>query len=299
MESTVKLTALVTVTLVAIGAWADAPILAGQSAQPLTAGAESSDDLTFSSVSLKRNLTNPGPSHSNLLPNGGVDVLNQSVFDLIKMAYRDASVERGTLPSWVMTERYDLVATSPVTGAATFQQQQAMLRALLRERFNLRAHVRVHLEPAYDAVLARPDGQLGPGLSPSPVDCAAREKAIGSADTHAIAERPRNAPPEGPPEDCTSRTVNGVTEGDVRWPTPLMILTAFGVDGRRVVDKTGLKGYYRIHLVQPTRTGRGGDTAGTAGQTPDVFEQLGLTLEESEAPVLTLIVDRVERPRTD
>jgi uncharacterized protein (TIGR03435 family) len=90
--------------------------------------------------------------------------------------------------------------------------------------------------------------------------------------------------------------VNGVIEGDVRWPGAISLL--FGLGGPRVVDKTGLKGYYRIHLVQPNGPGRR-DAAGTADETPDMLEQLGLALEESEAPVLTLIVDRVERLKAD
>jgi uncharacterized protein (TIGR03435 family) len=156
------------------------------------------------------------------------------------------------------------------------------------------------MEPAYDLVLARPDGQLGPGLSPSPVDCAAREQAISTAEARAIvAQGLRNASPEAPPAACSARSLNGVIEGDLKWPGALTMLIPFTI-GRRVIDKTGLTGYYRVHLEIAVRQPGADSTAGDITDPPDLFtalpSQLGLKLEDSKINVNTLIVERLEKP---
>jgi uncharacterized protein (TIGR03435 family) len=48
-----------------------------------------------------------------------------------------------------------------------------MLRTLLVERFNLRAHVDQREMPTYDLGLANANGTLGPGLRRSTIDCDA------------------------------------------------------------------------------------------------------------------------------
>ena len=67
----------------------------------------------------------------------------------------------------------------------------------------------------------------------------------------------------------------------------MLLNTPFGMANRQIVDKTGLTGFYRVRLV-------------SGGPSPDIVsavqDQLGLTLQESERTVYTVIVDRVERP---
>ncbi len=71
--------------------------------------------------------------------------------------------------------------------------------------------------------------------------------------------------------------------------------------GRPIVDKTGLKGSYRIKLqFDRIFVQRGPDLAPTANALPTVFaalpEQLGLKLESSKAQRDVLVIDRLERP---
>ena len=65
---------------------------------------------------------------------------------------------------------------------------------------------------------------------------------------------------------------------------------------RTVVDKTGLKGAYDLHLRWAQ------DLTGVPGNdsVPSIFtaleEQLGLKLQPNKGPVKTLFVDHLERP---
>jgi uncharacterized protein (TIGR03435 family) len=291
-----KPVALVLVALTGIVVSAADPRDADTIAQTPTVGAPSAQGLRFAAVSLKPNKTNPGPYSSDALPNGGYRIVNESVHELIMLAY-GASVDRKSEPDWLWNERYDLSATSPLTGNASREQRQAMMLALLEERFNFKAHLESHQEPAYDLVLARADGQLGPGLQPSAVDCAALNQLSSAAATE-VAARLRTLSADAPPPDCTARTRGNVLEGDLQLSSLAMFLTLpGGIVGRPVVDKTGLTGLYRVHLV----ANRGGRSATAADvDAPDIFsaleDQLGLKLEESQRTVYTVIVDRIDRP---
>ena len=79
------------------------------------------------------------------------------------------------------------------------------------------------------------------------------------------------------------------------------------VMGRTVVDKTGVKDLFDVHLaflpdgstpaVPPPPPGA---MASTDSQYPSIFtaiqEQLGLRLESTKGPVDVLVIDHVERP---
>jgi uncharacterized protein (TIGR03435 family) len=66
-----------------------------------------------------------------------------------------------------------------------------------------------------------------------------------------------------------------------------------GEVGPRVVDQTGLDGYYEMSL-------RHRDDRDTNPELPSVVvalsEQLGLKLEPTRTTVETIVVDRIERP---
>jgi uncharacterized protein (TIGR03435 family) len=65
--------------------------------------------------------------------------------------------------------------------------------------------------------------------------------------------------------------------------------------GRRVVNRTGLDGYYEMSLRH-----RDERVAGDDSDLPTVFtalsEQLGLRLQSARTTVETIVIDRAERP---
>ncbi len=68
-----------------------------------------------------------------------------------------------------------------------------------------------------------------------------------------------------------------------------------------MIDNTGLQGYFTYDIeYEPVNLG---DAAPEPSKLPSIFtalqEQLGLRLESGRAPVVVLVIDRIERPTPD
>ncbi|HVG55512.1 MAG TPA: TIGR03435 family protein [Vicinamibacterales bacterium] len=261
------------------------------------------NDLRFEVVSIKRNRSNAlGSNGSSERPDGGFTLLNAPIMTLIGRAQFPAivPVDMVGLPEWAQREAYDVSATSPLSRPATPQERAGMLRAMLADRVRLVTHVEKRQLPVYDLVLARNDGRLGAGIKPSEVDCVARAAADRAA---AVAGAPPSRPAitdfKAPPAPCSGLRVDGGFEGDVTMETLALLLRPTA--GRPVVDKTGLKGSYRIK-VQFDRAfvGGGPDVVPSPNAPPSLFvalpAQLGLKLESSKGERDVLVIDRLERP---
>jgi uncharacterized protein (TIGR03435 family) len=255
---------------------------------------------TFDVVSIKRNTAGIGPGTTAppvLRPDGSLMLKNVPVTTLIARAYPGTDIVG--LPDWVRTERYDIATTSTLT-TATAEDRIAMLRAMLADRFQLKVHIEQREQQVFDLVLARKDGKLGPGLTPSDVNC-------DSPPAPSTERQDLSAPP--PP--CTVRMVGAVLRADKQGRLGDLMEGNASMDrlaealrisaGRVVVNKTGLSGSYRIAMDYDMMGGRrppSVDPSLDAG--PSVFtavqEQLGLKLEPSKAQRDALVIDRIERP---
>jgi len=145
------------------------------------------------------------------------------------------------------------------------------------------AHEQATEEPAYDLVLARSDGRLGPQIKPSPPECEA-QLSVEFRDSSGTAD-----------PLCGARTSGNLIEGD--WTMDNLGATMLRIaSGRYVVNKTGLTGYFRITLNFDLSGGRSQRVA----DAPSVFvalpEQIGLKLQPSRASVKKLVIDRLDRP---
>jgi len=260
----------------------------------------------FDVVSIKPSAPETGPNFSaNILrqrPDGGLTVTRMYVGNLIARAYAPITrPEIFGLPEWASRQFYDISATSPLA-SATAEQRTAMLRTMLADRFQLLAHTERRELPSYDLLLDRKDGRIGPGLTPSDVDCvalAARRRAAEEAALKAGTAPPEPVPfePGQPPRPCSIVGRLNEVVGEVAISVLAEMLR--GPTGRLVVDKTGLRGTYRITLRY--------DLANVAlGTVPPpenalsvftaVREQLGLRLEPSRTERDVLVIDRLERP---
>jgi uncharacterized protein (TIGR03435 family) len=203
------------------------------------------------------------------------------------------------LPEWSRTERYDVSATSPLSRPATPQERAAMVRAMLVDRVKLAAHVEKRQLPVYDMVLARADGRLGAGIKPSEIDCVAKAAADRAAAEAAGTPPARPAIPDfnAPAPTCGPIRVGTGMEGDMTMETLARMLRASA--GRPIVDKTGLKGSFRVK-VEFDRFLGGPEVTPSSNGLPTVFSalpaQLGLKLEASKAEQDVLVIDRLERP---
>jgi uncharacterized protein (TIGR03435 family) len=194
-----------------------------------------------------------------------------------------------------------------------------MLRAMLADRFRLALHVEKREQQVYVLVLARADGKLGPGLTPTDSNCAriiAERTAAAEAALNAGSPQAPPRPPalDVPPPPCTLRTVDERTRnfrgdrqghlGSLLEGEATMDVLASGLRftlGRLVVDKTGLPGAYRMTMNFDGASGRGGPALKpTDVAAPSIFtavqEQLGLKLEGARVDVDTLVIDRLEQP---
>ncbi len=247
---------------------------------------------TFDVVSIRHAPDSPLLNNRTERPGGGYILEKGSIAVLIAEAYGILSTDIVGLPRWAETEAYDVMATGSLA-RPTRDQRRAMKRALLAERFRLRAHDETREREAYDLVEARDDGRLGAGLVPHDVDCVAQ----------ALAAQDAAANGEPPPEAVASSTPCGlrVTRTGLGGQMPMFLLADLlrSVVGRVVVDKTGLQGSYRVTLSfdQPATVRADAPPSDTL---PSIFDalpdQLGLKLEPSRAQVRVLVVDSIDRP---
>ena len=251
--------------------------------------------VEFTAASLKPSTGDNVVAGGPFLANGEVRLINFSMRTLVAFAFPlDAFTEIVNLPPWADSERYDLVGAGR-PGAST-EERQEMVRALLGKRARLVAHFEPRDQESYSLVLARDDGQLGPGLTPSTLDCSAP---------------PSNTPtPRDPPAaDLKTAVMNRCNvlftdpsdetsyAGGVRLQ--LLVRAVSAVVGKPVIDHTGLTGYYALN-VRFQRSPDRPASAASPDPAPLVFtalpEQLGLKLEPDHVEGRALVIDQLERP---
>jgi uncharacterized protein (TIGR03435 family) len=249
---------------------------------------------------------------------GQITYTNIPLMLLLSNAY-DLKNYQVTGPSWLDSERFDIIAKVPP--GTTKQQLNVMLQNLLAERFHLALHHDTKEMQGYELSIGKNGSKL---------------KESSPEDTNTLAQGgPPPAMPPGPPK----RDANGfavlpgpglvmMMEGGTKGLTARMTARAqstselvrmLGNQLRHpVVDKTGLTGKYDFNLeyapdmstMGPMGPGRGGAPEGTAGSAPvveewgpdmltAVREQLGLKLESKKLPVDMLIIDRVDKVPTE
>src|SRR5262245_25574825 len=117
----------------------------------------------FEAASIKPNKTGPGTNLVAGVTASGYMMRNGWIELLITTAYPHIGrTEIIGAPDWIKSERFDINATAG--RQTTSAEVQAMLRALLVERFQFVAHEESRDRPAYALKLARADGRLGPDL---------------------------------------------------------------------------------------------------------------------------------------
>jgi uncharacterized protein (TIGR03435 family) len=259
----------------------------------------------FEAATVKRNTA--GSMMVSVAANAGqYQATNVTVNILINQALRLPPPQIIGVPDWAHSERYDVVAKMPpgITPGAAVQQQ--MMRALLDERFRFATHKETRELPIYALVPARGDGRLGPDLSASKNDCTPGRARGAGGPPAAPTQLGRGARPA-----CGTMQGPGLLSSGGITMTRLAEILA-GNLGRRVVDKTGLTGFYDLDLVYtpdqipgpppgPLPPGVQIPVIDPNGPslTTAIQEQLGLKLESTRGPVEVVVIDRIERPTED
>jgi uncharacterized protein (TIGR03435 family) len=258
---------------------------------------------TFDVVSIK-----PSPPGAlNRLPRispGRVEISNRTLKDLIGMGYSRFPFDSREIiggPSWIDSERFDIVATmgqSPqgVDSTGLPAGLAAMMRALVEDRFAVKTHNEQREGDLYALTFVRSDKKLGAGLRSVPDLCAAAMKEMTSASP----PPPRKGPPPcsfgGPPGRLIGTGVTIAMFSDV----------LSGSVGRRIVDRTELAGTFDIELTFDPASAAKAPPGAPPGPSPiddtkpSIFtalqEQLGLKLESTRGPIDVLVIDQAERP---
>jgi bla regulator protein blaR1 len=180
-------------------------------------------------------------------------------------------------PAWVESDYYDIVALTPGQGRPSHDQQMAMLRKLLADRFTLT----FHREQKEFSIYALQIAKDGPKLQAT---------TLSASDPSSV----------GPGMVYPQRIVMPARNATMQ---DFASLLQRAILDRPVVDMTGLSGRYDFSLEwAPDETQFRGEVpaASADAQSPPLFaavkQQLGLNLEPRKGPVSAIIIDAVGHP---
>ncbi|HKW02591.1 MAG TPA: M56 family metallopeptidase [Vicinamibacterales bacterium] len=189
----------------------------------------------------------------------------------------DRNVRNG--PDWVRSDLFTIEAKA--AGAADQSVMLGtMLRALLEERFKLRARVEVEQVPMYSLTVA------GGGLKLTPAvdgDCLPDESQDTAAQTSGTAKKPPCGMKAG-------RRRGAVRTWELTGASLRELADVLDTD-RPVLDQTAVTGRFNIRLEYALD-----DSVLDAPTLPQALGKLGLRLTSTKGPHQYVVIDHAERP---
>jgi uncharacterized protein (TIGR03435 family) len=185
-------------------------------------------------------------------------------------------------PAWAGADRYEVIALAPSDLRPTYDEQMAMLKKLLADRFDLTFHREKKEFSIYELTVAKGGPKITTSAAPfdeaSNVSSTIYPASSGGID-HALL----------PAHNVAMREFASVLQRAIL--------------DRPVVDKTGLSGRYDFSLEWTPdesqfsgQLPRGAPDSDKPGLFTAVQRQLGLRLEAVKGPLDTLVIDRLDRP---
>jgi uncharacterized protein (TIGR03435 family) len=227
---------------------------------------------------------------------GRYEVKTATMVDLIRIAHGFDTDKILGGPSWLESDRFDVVGKVP-TGS-TPEQHKQMLQSVLTDRFKLVVRPETRPLPTHSLVVARK---------------GALKEANGSEDTGCRPQAASGAPTEGGTRLMMSTfggaptTINLGPGMTITYNCRNMTMAAFAaglrgmmgasVGPNAVLDETGLKGNwnfdlrYSMQMMGPMMT----DNSERISIATALEKQLGLKLEEKQVPTSILVVESVNR----
>ncbi len=203
--------------------------------------------------------------------NGRFVSRNATVWYLIKWAWNIVADNDRLVgsPDWAGAGGAYYVVEAKAAAPVGEDQCRLMVKALLADRFHLRTHEEKRMIDAFDLVIAKG----GPKI-----------KRVTDPD----------APVNGPGFTMGGEPMQMLDPKAKGWTMEqLAYMLAVAQLGRKVFDRTGLEGIYRIDLRFRIR---GDDSGEGSDVTTALREQLGLELRSAKEPLDVVVVDHIERP---
>lgn len=245
------------------------------SAQVTPPPAANSSTPDYDVATVKVNNTASGSIHVSIRDDT-LQATNVQLASLIEVAFDIRRDQVIGLPHWAQVDHYDIIAKVVDMDAQQLRglsgdQRKAMLQHLLEQRFHLQTHVETRTLPLLELSMAKEGIKFTEWQKPSDD----KDQSKGSMNVNN--------------EEMTATGVQ--MESLVRFLSSMTHMP--------VVDKTGLKGAYNLHLKWQRE--EEGQSSGLHDQAlPTIYaalpEQLGLKLESGKGPVKVLVVDHIEQP---
>jgi len=193
-----------------------------------------------------------------------LQVKNHSLRLLIAAAYNLSLRAVIGGPAWVDSEHYDILGETPCEVRPNLDQQMAMLRRLMVERYKLTFHRQQKELSIYTLTVDKSGAKMK-------------------------ASDPANDPFAIPLQPLRNGRLTGkrVSMAHLAWYLSTQL-------DRPIVDRTGLTGFYDFDLTVALPA-----TAPDPDRPPvfeNLREQLGLRLEGSKGMVDVYVIDHIERP---
>jgi uncharacterized protein (TIGR03435 family) len=200
-------------------------------------------------------------------------------------------------PDWIKTDVWDVVAGIPdgvftSTPALTDPVLQQMLRTMLSERFGLVMRRETREVPVYLLKVGR-DGAKFNGVKPMNTN---PDRGPVFFTIGPDGKRVRATPDLPPPPDGAITIIGGFSLGARNVSMQDWANHLFGIDGRPVLDRTGLTGRHDFYYDDPAGRPRtlGVPEPGVLDRA--VLKAMGFELEEARAPFEAWIIERAEKP---
>lgn len=232
----------------------------------ITAAGQDQPRLEFEVASVKRvDLSKLGDSISmniGTVRREEVTFGNATLNDCIRFAFGVGSDAQIAGPDWIRSKQflYDIVAKG--RPGVSRERLQAMMQALLAERFKLITH-REQREMSYYALVPAKNG-------------------------------PKIQPVKDIPDSFRGITYGGRIDSILTMPGLAYLLSRFETE-RPVIDSTGLRGMYQVKLEWTLRQLENADAAPGPSLFTALTEQMGLRLEARKGSVDILVVDNAEK----
>lgn len=259
-------------------------------------------------------LLNSGMRGGVVRASGRYELTNATMVDLIRTAYNvDADKVLGG-PSWLESDRFDIIAKAPAK--TTQDDAKLMLRALLADRFKLVVHRDLRPLPTYALSVSKAGHKLKEADGSGQPGCQMTIQQNSPAEQQAL----QNALQGGGGTVTMHVTTflyscHSITMAAFADQMHTMIVSQTYIGNNPIADQTSLKGAWDFDFKytqkapangnrdQTVRTPTGTVQLTTVGEYITLFDavekQLGLKLDPATLPIPVILVDSVNRKPTD